>query len=38
VPSPGTSAAPLSGGKQAIAAKVEPGLMIINTTQAQQEQ
>jgi S1-C subfamily serine protease len=32
VPSPGTSAAPLSGGEQAIAAKVKPGLVIINTT------
>jgi S1-C subfamily serine protease len=32
VPSPGTSAAPLPGGEQAIAAKVKPGLVIINAT------
>jgi S1-C subfamily serine protease len=32
VPSPGTSAAPLSGGEQVIAAKVKPGLVIIDAT------
>jgi S1-C subfamily serine protease len=32
VPSPGSSAAPLTGGEQGIAAKVRPGIVIINTT------
>jgi S1-C subfamily serine protease len=32
VPAPASPAAPLAGGEQAIAAKVEPGLVIINTT------
>jgi S1-C subfamily serine protease len=32
VPSPGSSAAPLTGGEQGIVAKVKPGLVIINTT------
>jgi S1-C subfamily serine protease len=32
VPSPGGSAAPLTGGEQGTVAKVKPGLVIINTT------
>ena len=32
VPSPGSSAAPLTGGEQGIVTKIEPGLVIINTT------
>jgi S1-C subfamily serine protease len=32
VPAPGSSAAQLSGGEQAIVTKVKPGLAIINTT------
>jgi S1-C subfamily serine protease len=32
VPSPGPSTAPLTGGEQGIAAKVKPGLVLINTT------
>ena len=32
VPAPGARSAPLTGGEQAIAAKVEPGLVVINTT------
>jgi S1-C subfamily serine protease len=32
VPSPGSSAAPLTGGEQGIVTKVKPGLVIINTT------
>jgi S1-C subfamily serine protease len=32
VPSPGPSTAPLTGGERGIAAKVKPGLVLINTT------
>jgi S1-C subfamily serine protease len=32
VPAPGGSAAPLTGGEQGVVSKVEPGLVIINTT------
>jgi S1-C subfamily serine protease len=32
VPSPATSAAPLTGGEQGVVAKVRPGLVLINTT------
>jgi len=32
VPSPATSAAPLTGGEQAIITKVKPGLVVINAT------
>ena len=32
VPAPGARSAPLTGGEQAIATKVEPGLVVINTT------
>jgi hypothetical protein len=32
VPAPGSQSAPLAGGEQAIATKIKPGLMIINTT------
>jgi S1-C subfamily serine protease len=32
VPAPDTSAAPLTGGEQAIVTRVKPGLVIINTT------
>jgi S1-C subfamily serine protease len=32
VPAPGARSAPLTGGEQAIVTKIEPGLVIINTT------
>jgi S1-C subfamily serine protease len=38
VPAPASSAAPLAGGAQAVAAKVEPGLVIVNTTLKYQSQ